>query len=193
MVVVLLYVPVLFIVLLHAVPVFFIAAWTESKVTLVLAAVVSGCIGVATGNPSYVVADLIGVAVGVALGFSLINNQMPSAAPQKETPLPAPPPAPRAPRAPRAPEKQEEDWFWIFIGAMLVFCAVLFFFLKGIEKPVTPPVPPPAQVLQEVYVPPEQPMPVQTGTRKHRNNSDLRHCLNLPTNAGIIRCADQGK
>ena len=121
MVVVLLYVPVLFIVLLHAVPVFFIAAWTESKVALVLAAVVSGCIGVATGNPSYVVADLIGVAVGVALGFSLINNQMPSAAPQKETPLPAPPPAPRA------PEKQEEDWFWIFIGAMLVFCAVLFF------------------------------------------------------------------
>ena len=164
----------------------------------------------------------LGFVAGIVLGgmfvvsdtFNRIIDSFSAAAPQKETPPPAAPAAltPRAhlesghpsmaqkmadlyapfsAPAPRAPEKNEEDWSWTFIGAISGLCA-LFFYFKAIEKPVPPPAPPPAQVQQQVLVPLNQPV-MPTRTRKHRNNSDLRHCLNLPTNAEIIRCANQGQ
>ena len=81
---------VLFITLLHAVPVYVIAVLTKSKRALIFAAVVAGIIGVATGNPAYMVADLIGVAIAFALGISFIDEQKPSPESQVEKPAPAP-------------------------------------------------------------------------------------------------------
>jgi hypothetical protein len=185
---------VLFIVLLHAVPVFVIAVWTESKFALIVAAIVAGIIGVATGNPTYIFADLIGVAIAFALGISFINfinDQKPSPAPQIERPAPAPAPA---------PEKKDEDSSWISGIVVFVIVAAIFY-NKVTDKPGASP--PPAQVQQQTFVPPK---PAQTSrterpveTRKqgavnsNSGSSDLRHCLNLPTDAAIMRCANQGK
>ena len=79
---------VVLIALLHAVFVFGIAAWTRSKVALIVAAIIAGIIGVATGNPAYASADLIGIAVAFWLGISLINSQKPAPPPHTEKPLP---------------------------------------------------------------------------------------------------------
>ena len=128
----------------------------------------------------------LGFVAGIVLGYMFVFYRIIAI-----DDSPAPPASP-VPRAPPAPENKEKDWSWTFIGATGLF---VFFYFKAIEKLVPPPVPPPAQVQQEVLVPLNQPMPTvkPTGTRKHRNNSDLRHCLNLPTNAEIIRCANQGQ
>ena len=175
---------VLFIVLLHAVPVFVIAAWTESKLALVIAAIVAGIIGVATGNPSYMFADLIGVAIAFALGIAFINEQKPSPAPQIERPAPA-------------PKKKEENSSW-FSGIVVVVIVAVFLYNKATDKPA-----PPTQVQQQAPTLPKQVQPARAvqpvETRKHnaangnRSNSDLRHCLNLQTDTAIMRCANQGK
>lgn len=68
---------VLFIVLLHAVPVFIIGAWAESKAVLTIAAVIAAAIGAATGSSTYIFADLFGVFIAYLLGISYINNQRP--------------------------------------------------------------------------------------------------------------------
>ena len=134
---------VLFIVLLHAVPVFIIAVWTESKFALILATVVAAIIGVATGNPSYMAADLIGVAIAFALGISFINHQMPSARPQIEEPPPA-------------PEKKKEDSSW-FSGIVVIVIVAIFLYNKASDKPA----PPPVQVQQQASVPPRQAQPIR--------------------------------
>ncbi len=134
---------VLFIVLLHAVPVFIIAVWTKSKFALILAAVVAAIIGVATGNPSYVAADLIGVAIAFALGISFINKQRPSARPKIED-------------LPPALEKKKEDSSW-FSGIVVVVIVAIFLYNKSSDKPA----PPPVQVQQQALVPPKQVQPIR--------------------------------
>lgn len=169
---------VLFIVLLHAVPVFVIAAWTESKLALFIAAIVAGIIGVATGNPTYMFADLIGVAIAFALGIGIINEQKLSPAPQIEKPAPA-------------PQKKEDDSSWIS-GIVVVVIAAVFLHNKTTDKPA-----PLTQVQQQAPTLPKQMQPAHAErpieTRKHNVNSDLRHCLNLPTDAAIMRCANRDK
>lgn len=135
---------VLFIVLLHAVPVFIIAVWTKSKFVLILAAVVAAIIGVATGNPSYMAADLIGVAIAFALGISFINHQRPSARLQIEEPPPA-------------LEKKKEDSSW-FSGIVIVVIVAIFLYNKAFDKPA-----PPVQVQQQALVPPKQVQPIRPG------------------------------
>jgi len=53
----------LLIALLHAVPVFFVAAVTESKSATVITAVIMVAIGALTGSPAYIALDLLVVAV----------------------------------------------------------------------------------------------------------------------------------
>jgi hypothetical protein len=66
---------VLFIVLLHAVPVFIIGAWTESKTALSIAAVIAGIIGAVSGSSMYTFADLLGIFVAYLLCIGYINSQ----------------------------------------------------------------------------------------------------------------------
>lgn len=68
---------VLFIVLLHAIPVVVIAVWSKNKIALSIAAIISAIIGVAVGNPAYIAFDLIGVAVAFGLGMSFISSRKP--------------------------------------------------------------------------------------------------------------------
>lgn len=66
---------VVFIVLLHALPVLAIAMWTKSKFALTFAAIVSGGIGIATGSPAYAAADVLGVAIAFVLGIGYVNRK----------------------------------------------------------------------------------------------------------------------
>lgn len=134
---------VLFIVLLHAVPVLVVAILTENKFALFLAAVVAAIIGVATGNASYMAADLIGVAIAFALGISFINHQRPSAGPKIEEPPPA-------------LEKKKEDSSW-FGGIVVVVIVAIFLYNQVSDKPA----PPPVQVQQQALVPPKQVQPIR--------------------------------
>jgi hypothetical protein len=178
---------VLFIILLHAIPVLVVAVWTESKIALTIAAIIAGIIGVVSGNPAYMAGDLIGVVIAFGLGIFFINSQKPFVAPQIK-------------KLPPAPEKKEEDSSWIggIVGLVIV---VTFLYNKATDKPASSR--PPVQVPQQAYVPlkpqqsPRSERPADTRKTStangNRGNSDLRHCLNLPTDTAIMRCANQGK
>jgi hypothetical protein len=117
---------VVFIVLLLAVPVFVIAVLTKSKVALTFAAIIAGIIGVATGNPAYAIADLIGIAVAFWLGISHINSQKPAPPPHTEKPLQ------------EAKRANDSSWVVSIIGLAIVGA---YFYNTVTNKPTT--VPPP--------------------------------------------------
>jgi hypothetical protein len=65
---------VLFIVLLHSIPVFLIGAiWLDSKAATIIAAIISGVVAASTGNAAYIFADLLGISVATWLSFCAIN------------------------------------------------------------------------------------------------------------------------
>jgi hypothetical protein len=120
-----------------------IAVWTESKFFLILAAVVAAIIGVATGNPSYMPIDLIGVAIAFALGIFFINHQRLSARPKIEVPPPA-------------LERKNEDSSWFSGIVVVVFVAIFLYNNKTPEKPA----PPLVQVQNLAVVPSTQAKPI---------------------------------
>ena len=77
---------VMFIVLLHAVPVFLIGAWTESKAALTIAAIIAAAIGVASGSSMYTFADLLGIFIAYLLGIGYIKSQKPIFRSEKTNP-----------------------------------------------------------------------------------------------------------
>ncbi len=117
---------VVLIALLPAVFVFGIAAWTRSKVALIVAAIIAGIIGVATGNPAYASADLIGIAVAFWLGISLINSQKPAPPRQTEKPLT------------EAKKTNDSSWVVSIIGLAIV---AAYFYDTVANRPVTAPLP----------------------------------------------------
>jgi len=145
---------VVFIALLHSVPVFVIAVFTKSKVALTFAAIIAGIIGVATGNPAYAIADLIGIAVAIWLGISLINSQKPAPPPHTEKPL---------------PEAKTNDSSWVvsIIGLAIV---ATYFYNTATNKPVTVP-PPVLQTPQASTIHSSQQVPSpspKSGTQSQR-------------------------
>lgn len=84
------------IVLLHAIPVLLIGILANSKALLILAAIISGVIGIAVGNPTYTFADLFGVCLAYIVGSSIIESKRPTASSklvQLAQPAAAPPAA----------------------------------------------------------------------------------------------------
>jgi hypothetical protein len=146
---------VVFIALLHAVPVFVIAALTKSKVALTVAAIIAGIIGVTTGNPAYAIADLIGIAVAFWLGISRINRQKLAPPPQTEKPLP------------EAKKTNDSSWVVSIIGLAIV---VAYFYNTVTNKPV-PASPPVLQAPQASTVHSSQQVPspsVKSGAQSQR-------------------------
>ena len=97
-----------------------------------------------------------------------------------------------APAAAPTPEPTYSSWVWIIVALVVV---AVFFHNKATDTPLSSP-PPVMQAPQQVNIVPKQ----HTSYSEHRGNSrntstpkDLRHCLNLPTNTEIVRCANQGK
>ena len=174
---------VLFIALLHAVPVFMIAIWTKSKTALIVVAILAAFIGIKTGNSAYVLADLIGVVIAFILGFALINDQKTPSKSRIEKPAPM-------------PIKKDEDSS-LLSGVLALGIASAFFYNKITEN-AKPSLPTP-QVQHQTFAPPKAEESPRSQVRKHdvtrtkRASSDLRYCLNLPTDAAIMRCANQGQ
>lgn len=132
------------IVLLHAAPVFVIAAWTESKVKLTIAAVVAGIIGVGTGNPAYAAADLIGIAVAFGLGISFINSRKPV------------PPVQANKLLPETAKSNDSSWVGKAIGLAIV---AIFFYIMATNRPL-PVFPPVVQAPKASTIPQPQQVPL---------------------------------
>lgn len=145
---------VVLIALLPAVFVFGIAAWTRSKVALIVAAIIAGIIGVATGNPAYAIADLIGIAVAFWLGISLINSQKPAPPPHTEKPLPE-------------AKKNDSSWVVSIIGLAI---GAAYFYNTVTNKPVTvPPAVLQAPQASTIHSPQQVPSPpAKSGAQSQR-------------------------
>ena len=65
---------VLFIMLLHGVPVYLCGVLTNSRLALMIAAVVSCVIGVFTGVPKYLPADIFSVFIAYLIADEVISN-----------------------------------------------------------------------------------------------------------------------
>ena len=61
---------ILLIALLHAIPILIIGYWKRTKSAIIIASILSGVIGVLTGNPAYIAQDLFGVGIGYYLAIS---------------------------------------------------------------------------------------------------------------------------
>jgi hypothetical protein len=175
---------VFYIVLLQAIPVFIIALWTKSKVALIIAAIIAGIIGVVTGNPAYMLADLIGVVIAFGLGISFINSQKPFVPPKLENP---------------ASKDGDSPWGLVVIGLLVA----AYFYITPARNPPPPPTSPVVQLGQSaqpvnIESKPLQPTLIKhiikpskaSSVHKNEANSDLRHCLSLKTDAEIMRCAN---
>lgn len=147
------------IVLLHAAPVFVIAAWTKSKVKLTIAAIVAGTIGVGTGNPAYAAADLIGIAVAFGLGIFIISSQKSVPSPQTEKSLPE--------------TEKTNDSSWVGKAIGLAFVAAFFYVTATNNRvPVAPPV---VQAPQTSTITTPQQVPiVQAPTHSDVGSTTLR-------------------
>jgi hypothetical protein len=172
---------VFYIVLLQAIPVFIIAAWTKSKVALTIAAIIAGIIGVAIGNPAYMAVDLIGVVIAFSLGILFINSQKPFVPQKLEKP---------------APNEGDSPWGLVVIGILVA----AYLYITPSRNPPPPPTSPVVQLPQPVNAEstPLQPTLIKhtikpsqaSSIHKNGANSDLRRCLNLKTDAEIMRCAN---
>jgi hypothetical protein len=143
---------VIFIALLHGVPVFLIGAMTKSKVALTLSAVVAAAVGVMTGNPAYIAVDLIAVAVAFGLGMLAIGSG------GRE--LAAPPQS----SAPETAKKPESGSSWVG-GALVVGVLAIFLYNKFADSPKPSPAYQPPQATQS---PPRPDSPIQSSGREVR-------------------------
>ncbi len=57
----------------HALPPIIGGVITKGKGGVIVGAIIGGVIAVASGNPAFIVSDLIGVGVGTWLGFSMVK------------------------------------------------------------------------------------------------------------------------
>ncbi len=62
------------IMLLHGVPVYVAGIWSGKVRIMTIVAIISGFIAVVTGNPYYMINDLVAVGCGWGLGFYSIRN-----------------------------------------------------------------------------------------------------------------------
>ncbi len=102
------------------------------------------------------------------------------------------------PTSPVPPQRQE-SFAWIIVGALGM---AVFFYFKSTDRPAPPP-PTVSQVPQQTNDPNKLPQTTRAdrpGTTKssisaseNKSASDLRHCLDLATDAARVRCANQGR
>lgn len=59
----------------HAIPPILGGIFGKSKISVILGAAIGGFIALASGNPAFVAADLIGVGLGTWVGFSIAGSK----------------------------------------------------------------------------------------------------------------------
>jgi hypothetical protein len=58
----------------HAIPPVVGGVIGKSKIAVAIGAIVGGAIAIASGNPVFILADLVGVALGTWLGLSIVGD-----------------------------------------------------------------------------------------------------------------------
>lgn len=178
-------VTILLIALAHGIPVFLAGAVWNTKLSVTLAAIIMCVIAIATGGVRYAIFDLVVIGIVYFLCIGAVG----------ESPRIKHEPPPKPLQEEPAKPKSDESWSGVIIGLIMVG---IFLYLKSADKDAPSP-PPVVQVPQQASFL-QKPKPSADSERsksssKHRtvnrSNSDLRHCLNLPTNVEIMRCANQ--
>lgn len=183
-------VTILLIALAHGIPVFLAAKFWNSKPLITLAALVMCVVAVATGAAQYAVFDLISIGIVYFLCIGIVGDS-----PRIKHGHP-----PKQPEAePAKPKSEEESWIGIIIGLIVIG---VFIYAKSADKPAPSPTPivqvPQQAITEPQSQPSERSKQSRTSsmhgiTRGDRSTSDLRHCLNLPTNEEVMRCANLGR
>lgn len=177
---------VLIIALAPAVITLMIGVAAKNRFILFVAAVIAGAVGVLTGNPAYMMADLFFVVIAFFFGLSIIGNQNLTA---QQKPLPVV-------SAPVAAENKNEDSTWIWIVVGLIFVG----FLLNDKKADRPALAQPIQIQQknQELTDPSPPLPPLYRPERYPQlgknpSSDMRHCLDLSSNGAIQKCANQSR
>ncbi len=169
----------LFLVLLHAVPVFALCAWTRSYAALAVAGLTSALLALTSGNPDYLVPALIGAAAAYIGGLVFISNRQ-QVLPQL---LATPAPAPKIKRT-------GQDGIWV---AGVVVVLTIGVSPNQIPYDVEPVVEPVVATVKKPSRKRPQARPMLAGgtAMASRAGTDLRHCLALGSNAAIVQCASR--
>ena len=178
---------ILLIALAHGIPIFLAGAYWNTKLSVTLVALVMCGVALATGGSRYAIFDLIAIGIVYFLCVRVVG----------------PPPSIKLELPPKQPEekpeqpKNENSWIGGLVGLIVI---AVFLYNKVTDQ--APPLPTPVvQAPQQANVAPpippisEQPVKSRktTSGNASRSSTDLRHCLELKTDAAIMRCANQGK
>jgi len=170
---------------LHGLFVTYAAHKFSSKIITVLAAIISAIVGVATGNPAYMGADFVGVAIGLWIGIGIMEEQ----------PAKAPKPVAVVVSAAHAATPKNEGVGWVIVATLI---AGLFFynFLKDTRPPTKPTPQPTPRVNAPVTAPPAR-YPDAANTQ-HSNNkvqkakkpkkTALQRCLEIRSDEKMAAC-----
>jgi len=111
---------ILLIALLHALPIFLVGCRSQSKALLWLVASISAAVAFLTGNPAFIAADLIAIAVSLWNCLELINTRATELPPTSQVVQPV-----------YKTEEAGGDWTWvaIFVG-FLAFLYLLSYKTK---------------------------------------------------------------
>lgn len=59
----------------HAIPPVLGATIGKTKAGVIIGAVIAGVIALASGNPAFIAADLVGIGLGVWIGLSIVQGK----------------------------------------------------------------------------------------------------------------------
>ena len=171
---------VIFIALLHAVPVLVVGFWKENKSAITTAAIISGLVGVFTGNPIYMVQDIIGVVIGyyVASYLFLNNNASIKSSHYEDINFPEPEPQ-------HDIKKKDSSWSGLDTGLTILVVIVILSYILSPHS---------VKPIHSNSQTPQQVQSVDKSNKSSESNSDnvdLRHCLYLSSNEAIIRCTEK--
>lgn len=176
---------------IHGLFVTFAAHKFDSKIVTVLAAIISAIAGVVTGNPAYMGADLVGVVLGLWIGFGIIQKK-PAIAPKSVA-------APVHAAAATPVATPANEWVGWVIAAALIASFFYYNFLKGPKlslqptpqptNPVNAPVPAPPARHHDPAKPKHSTNTVQQPKKPQKpQKSALQRCLEIPSDEKMAAC-----
>jgi len=183
---------ILLIALIPAVVVFFIAVGTESKVKTAIAALIAAAMGILTGNPAYMVLDVVAVGLAYWLAMTMVWDVSKPVRPPKVAAVPAPSPVVNKP--------DSGSLSTVLVMAVLGYFAYLYLSTGSSHKPLIQQ-PPPAMSQPPVAVqrpviapqsasPPALPEPVKKRA-KRPVKSALQRCLEIKSEDKMTTCLER--
>ncbi|WP_146204391.1 hypothetical protein [Massilia glaciei] len=183
-----------------AVIVYVVGMHTNNKAKTTIAAIAMALLGLFTGNPGFIITDLL--CVGVA--YLLITESIDSRSPKNVSSKPVM--GEVALIMTNAADKAKQVLIAIItaaVGLVIAFFSIYVVAMVlqqnfGSQAPATPatsiarPEPATSSPTESMAIPDNSSMK-RRASSSPRKSGDLRHCLNLANDAAVARCAAQGK